>query len=144
MTRVERGGFSLIEALIALTIAAITLTAIFELQQQMARGQRRATDVMEQVAAQENALALIRDLNPMEQPEGSIELPEGDTIRWSATPKTQVQRNAGFPIGDGLFDVQLFTVTVEVNRRNGRSPAPLVVDRLGWRRVDALGGVNGR
>lgn len=139
MKRADRGGFSLIEALIALTIAAITLTAIFELQQQMTRGQRRAVDVMEQVAAQENALALISDLNPMEQPEGSIDLPEGDTVRWSATPKTRVQRNAGFPVGDGLFDVQLFTVTVQVERRNGRSPAPLVIDRLGWRRVDAVG-----
>lgn len=134
-----RDGFSLIEALIALTIAAMTLTAIFELQQQMTRGQRRAVDVMEQVGAQENALALTRDLNPMEQPEGSIALPDGDTVRWSATPKTGVQRNAGFPIGDGLFDVQLFTVTVQVERRNGRSPAPLVIDRLGWRRVDAVG-----
>ncbi len=138
MTRADRGGFSLIEALIALTIAAMTLTAIFELQQQMTRGQRRATDVMEQVAAQENALALIRDLNPMEQPEGSISLPEGDTVRWSATPKTEIRRNAGFPIGDGLFDVQIFTLTVQVERRNGRSPGPLVIDRLGWRRVDAL------
>ena len=41
-----RDGFSLIEALVALAIAAMTLTAIFELQQQMIRGQRRATDVM--------------------------------------------------------------------------------------------------
>ncbi len=137
MTRSARAGFSLIEALIALTIAAITLTAIFELQQQMTRGQRRAADVMDQVTAQENALALIRDLNPMGQPQGSITLPEGDTIRWSATPKSAAQRNAGFPTGDGLFEVQLFAVTVEVERRNGRSPAPLTVDRLGWRRMDA-------
>ena len=58
MIRRRREGFSLIEALVALAIAAMTLTAIFELQQQMIRGQRRAADVMEQVAAQENALAL--------------------------------------------------------------------------------------
>lgn len=140
LRRAARGGFSLIEALIALTIAAMTLTAIFELQQQMTRGQRRATDVMDQAAAQENALALIRDLNPMEQPEGSIALPEGDTIRWKADAKTPVRRNAGFPTGDGLFDVQLFTVTVQLERRNGRSPSPMTIDRLGWRRVDALEG----
>lgn len=135
-----REGFSLIEALIALAIAAMTLTAIFELQQQMIRGQRRAADAMEQVAAQENALALTRDLNPLEQPEGTLELPEGDTIRWSSEPQTEMRTNAGFPTGDGLFQVQLFTVTVEIDRRNGRSPAPLVFDRMGWRRMTGEGG----
>ena len=132
-----REGFSLIEALVALAIAAMMLTAIFELQQQMIRGQRRATDVMEQVAAQENALALTRDLNPMEQPQGTLELPDGDVLRWTSNPRTEPRINAGFPTGDGRFQVQLFTVTVEVERRNGRSPAPLVFDRMGWRRVDA-------
>jgi general secretion pathway protein I len=138
--RPAREGFSLIEALVALSIAAMTLTAIFELQQQMIRGQRRAADAMEQVAAQENALALTRDLNPMEQPQGTIELPEGDTVRWSAEPKTEMQTNAGFPTGNGLFQVQLFTVTVEIDRRNGRSPAPLVFDRMGWRRMTGEAG----
>lgn len=133
--RRTREGFSLIEALVALAIAAMTLTAIFELQQQMIRGQRRAANALEQVASQENALALTRDLNPMEQPRGVIELPDGDTIRWSSDPKTEMRANAGFPTGDGMFQVQLFTVTVEIERRNGRSPAPLVFDRMGWRRM---------
>lgn len=135
MIRRRREGFSLIEALVALAIAAMTLTAIFELQQQMIRGQRRAADVMEQVAAQENALALTRDINPMDQPSGTITLPEGDVIRWTSSPKTESRTNAGFPTGDGTFQVQLFTVTVEIERRNGRSPAALVFDRMGWRRM---------
>ena len=37
-----RDGFSLIEALVALAIASMTLTAIFELQIQMTRNQQRA------------------------------------------------------------------------------------------------------
>ena len=137
--RRPREGFSLIEALVALSIAAMTLTAIFELQQQMIRGQRRAANALEQVASQENALALTRDLNPIEEPQGAIQLPEGDTIRWSSEPKTEMRTNAGFPTGDGMFQVQLFTVTVEIERRNGRSPAPLVFDRMGWRRMTGEG-----
>jgi hypothetical protein len=51
-----------------------------------------------------------------------------------------MQTNAGFPTGNGLFQVQLFTVTVEIDRRNGRSPAPLVFDRMGWRRMTGEAG----
>lgn len=133
----RRSGFSLIEALVALTIAALVLGAIFELQIQMARGQQRAVDAIEQVVAQENALALTRALNPMATPTGEIALPEGDTVRWTSRPKGEPVINAGFPAGDGLFSVQLFTLTIEVERRTGRSPAPMVFDRLGWRRLDA-------
>lgn len=132
----RRHGFSLIEALIALTIAAMVLGAIFELQLQMIRGQQRAADAMEQVASQENAIALVRDINPMAQPSGRIALPGGDTIDWTSSPRGVAMRNAGFPAGDGLFEVQLFTLTVEVQRARGRSPAPLVFDRMGWRRIE--------
>ncbi len=131
-----RAGFSLIEALVALTIAALVLGAIFELQIQMVRGQQRAVDAMEQVMAQENALALTRSLNPMERPQGVIALPEGDTIRWTAQPKGRPMVNAGFPSGNGQYEVQLYTLTVEVERVRGRSPAPLVFDRVGWRRLE--------
>jgi hypothetical protein len=76
----------------------------------------------------------------MEQPEGVIELPDGDVVRWTSTPKTEPRTNAGFPTGDGAFQVQLFTLTVQVERRNGRSPAPLVFDRMGWRRMTEIAG----
>jgi len=134
--RRRRAGFSLIEALVALTIAAMVLGAIFELQLQMVRGQQRAVDAMEQVAAQENALALTRSLNPMQKPDGRIALAGGDTITWTTEPKGAARVNAGFPYGDGQFEVQLFTVTVSVDRASGRSPAPMVFDRMGWRRLD--------
>lgn len=134
----RRSGFSLIEALVALTIAALVLGAIFELQIQMARGQQRAIDAIEQVAAQENALALIRDMNPMATPIGEIALPQGDTIRWTSSPKSEPTLSIGFPSGDGQFTVQLYSVTVEVERRSGLSPQPMVFDRLGWRRLTQL------
>lgn len=138
----QRSGFSLIEALVALTIAALTLAAIFELQVQMVRGQQRAVEAMEQVAAQENALALTRDINPMASPEGRISLPDGDTISWTSEPLGLPQQNAGFPAGNGSYQVQLYRLTVSIERARGRSPSPLVFDRMGWSnnaRSDAFG-----
>lgn len=138
--RPPRPGFSLIEALVALTIASLVLGAIFELQLQMARGQRRAVAALDRVAAAENAIALTRDLNPMATPTGRIDLPDGDIVRWDARPRAASRVNAGFPYGDGLFEVQLFTMTVAIERPTGTSPAPLVFDRLGWRRLASEGG----
>ena len=137
MTALARGrhGFSLIEALVALAIASMTLMAIFELQIQMTRNQQRAALAIEQVAVQENALALTRSLNPMAQPQGRIELPGGDVVIWSAEPRGERRVNAGFPAGQGAFEVQLYCVTVEVERARGRPPAPLIFDRVGWRRL---------
>ena len=130
-----RDGFSLIEALVALAIASMALMAIVELQIQMARSQQRAALAVEQVAAQENALALTRSLNPMAQPQGRIELPGGDVVVWSSEPRGERRVNAGFPAGQGAFEVQLYRVTVEVERAQGRPPAPLIFDRVGWRRL---------
>lgn len=137
--RRRRAGFSLIEALVALTIASITLLAIFELQQQMARGQERAQRAIAQSAMQENAIALTRAVNPMERPDGVIALPGAETIRWTSVPKGRPVTNAGFPVGQGAFQVQLYTMTVSIQPAAGPPPAPLVFDRMGWRRTSAPG-----
>lgn len=139
--RSGREGFSLIEAIVALTIASIMLMAIFELQQQMARGQERAQRAITQSAMQENALALTRAVNPMEQPEGAIALPGGEVVRWTSVPKGRPVTNAGFPVGQGAFEVQLYTMTVSIQPAAEPPPAPLTFDRMGWRRMSV--GVGG-
>lgn len=135
MKHSRRAGFSLIEALVAMTIAALVLSAIFELQLQMARGQRRATAALDRVASVENAISLVRNVNPMATPTGRLALPEGDVIDWEALPRGAPRLNAGTPFGNGAFEVQLFTVTVTIRRASGTSPAPFAFERLGWKRI---------
>lgn len=132
-----RSGFSLIEALVALAIASMTLMAIFELQIQMSRGQERATRAIEQVAVQENALALIKSINFTEQPEGRLEIPQGDIVSWTTQALTEPRQNVGYLQGQGMFEVRLYRVTIDIERRQGRSPAPLVIERMGWKRLEA-------
>lgn len=132
MTRGGRSGFSLIEALVALTIAALTLSAIFELQVQMVRGQERAARALKQVMAQENAISMLRDVNPMEEPTGAFDLDGGDIVRWSSEPVGALYVQAGFPSGEGRYRVQRFKLTVSIERPDGRSTRPLVFERVGW------------
>ena len=130
-----REGFSLIEALVALAIASMTLMAIFELQVQMARGQARAQRAVEQVASQDNALALVRDINFTEQPQGQIAMPSGDQVQWTSQPLTQPEINVGYGSRTGVFEVTLYRVTVQITRQGEASPSPLQFERLGWRRL---------
>ncbi|WP_428151651.1 PulJ/GspJ family protein [Brevundimonas sp.] len=132
-----RTGFTLIEALVALAIAAMTMTAIFQLQIQMAQGQRRAQAVLQQVAVQENALALIRDINFMDRPTGEFVVPGAEAIRWSATPKGAAKRNIG-PGATGRYEVQLYEVTIRIERPGGRNPPDMTIERMGWRRLDSV------
>jgi prepilin-type N-terminal cleavage/methylation domain-containing protein len=131
----DRQGFSLVEALVALAVAALTLGAIFELQVQMARGQARAAAVLDQVAAQESALVLLRDHNFMVEPAGERALGPGQAVRWQATPIGSPQLNVGLGTGDGLFEVQRFRVRVEIAAAPGRVPPPMEFERVGWRRL---------
>lgn len=126
----------MIEALVALAIAAMVMTAIFQLQIQMAQGQRRAQAVLQQVAVQENALAMIRDINVMERPVGEFAAPGGDVIRWNASAKGAPKRNVS-AAGNGRYDVQLYEVTVRIERPGGRNPADMKIERVGWRRLDS-------
>lgn len=138
--RITRPGFTLIEALVALAIAAMTMTAIFQLQIQMAQGQRRAQAVLQQVAVQENALAVIRDVNFLERPSGEFAVPGAEVIRWTAAPKGAARRNMGAGT-NGRYEVQLYEVTVRIERPGGRNPPDMTIERVGWRRMDSAGTV---
>ena len=128
----RKGGFSLIEALVALSIAAISLTAILELQQQLARGQEHAEAAMRRVTLRQNMLVAVRDLNPMVHPDGDVTLPPNLTLRWTSEPLTPEKLNTGFPTGEGLFKVRLYRVTIAALDAGNSQLATLSVERLGW------------
>lgn len=131
----RREGFSLVEALVALAIAALAFTAIFALQDQMTVGQMRLQRALDTAALQRNALELVQDLNPMDQPSGQRVLAGGQVVSWTAQPLTETRRNAGFPAGEGVFDVALYEVETVITAAGGRELGRLQFRRLGWRRT---------
>ena len=97
----------------------------------------RAQAVLQQVAVQENALALVRDVNFMERPIGEFAIPGGEVIRWSASPRGPAERNMALGAANGRYQVQLFEVTIEIERPGGRNPPDMTIERVGWRRMDS-------
>jgi general secretion pathway protein I len=131
----SRSGFSVIEALVALTIAAIGLTAVLELQHQLATGQARYEAALKRVSLRRSAMAIISDLNPESRPAGDVALNPSLRLTWSSTALTPIKRNAGLGGGDGVFDVQLFSVEVRLLSKAGTVLDSFNVERLGWVRI---------
>jgi Tfp pilus assembly protein PilV len=135
LTRRARAGFSVIEALVALSIAAIGLTAILALQHQLVVDQQRYELVLRRVALRRSAMAIVADLNPEASPQGQTQLGPKVTLSWSSEPETPLKRNTGVPLGDGEFDVRLYAVTARLSDPTGRLIDTFTVERLGWKRL---------
>jgi prepilin-type N-terminal cleavage/methylation domain-containing protein len=128
-----KGGFSLIEALVALAIGAMVLGAILGLQHELVDAQRRHDATLKSSNLQRDVLALIRDVNPAERPDGEIALPPDRVIRWSSEAVSDAKLTAGFPRADGNYTATLYVLTVNVQDAGGRDViAPFTVERVGW------------
>lgn len=128
MTRRRESGFSTLEVIAAVAIIAVALVPIMMLQTQLARSQARLDASHEQSTSAQNALALLRDINPMSTPTGRRRLDARTELAWSSTPISGVSQTVN-PTG---FEVQLYRVTGAIER----DTLPLTtveIDLIGWR-----------
>lgn len=128
MMRPRESGFSTLEVVAAVAIIAVALVPIMMLQTQLARSQARLDAAHDQSTSAQNALALLRDINPMSTPTGRRRLDARTELAWSSTPISGVSQTVN-PTG---FEVQLYRVTGVVERDN----VPLTttqIELVGWR-----------
>ena len=135
MPRTDRTGFSLIEALVSLVIAAVLLLSVYEVHQAVVQAQLRSQRALALADTQRNVLTHLEDLNPMEQGEGERSLANGAVLRWRSTPVGEERPNVlpnGIP---GAYSVQVFEIVARVEANDGRAMAELTIQRLGWRQT---------
>ena len=131
--RRRREGFSLIEALVALAVASMCLLVLFGLQRQLVSAQRRYEAAVARAEAQRNILALVRELNPEAQPEGSTALPGGGRLGWTSRAVSPL-RPALTPGGSATaYLVRLSVVQATLSDPEGTVKGRVSVERLGWR-----------
>jgi Tfp pilus assembly protein PilV len=126
-------GFSALEALVAVAIIAVALVPLLDLQTQVTRDAVRQQALYAESVAIQDGLALLRDLNPMANESGALPHGEGGQIVWRARPITRPTQTTLGGSGYGPFDVQLYTVEIEVTAQSGAAVAAFSVDKLGWR-----------
>ncbi len=132
MTRERQSGFSVIEALVAVAIMAAAILPLATLQGQVSRTAARQQQMQASLAAERSAMAMLRDANMMEAPEGAFDLGGGSVLRWQARPISRAATTNA-----GGFSVALYAIDARVIDGNGREIVKFSVDQIGWRRADA-------
>lgn len=130
----REAGFSLLEAIVALTIFAICAMALYGWMavNQAALVRVEARDRMVQDGRA--ALAMLEAVNPMEEPEGERQLPGGLDVRWSSreiAPRTEGLGPSGVRL---VFDLALYDLDVRL-LRDGREIDRFALRRAGWETV---------
>lgn len=127
MRRAE-SGFSTIEVIAAVAIVAVALLPIAALHIQIARAQTQLAQRHAESTALHNALALLRDINPMSEPQGRRQLTDATALRWTSVPISPVEPSID-PRG---FELQVFQVTAEIEGGEV-APTSVQVELVGWR-----------
>ncbi len=131
--RGRQTGFSLLEAIVAMTLFAVGSVALYALQAQSVRSLQRVAERQAYVAAVDAALPLVEDLNPMREPSGVRRVADLE-VRWTSTPLEDPRPGRTAVGSESLFEIGLYEVDVDV-RRNGEPSARFNLRRVGYRQV---------
>lgn len=126
-------GFSLLEAVVALTILAAAGLASFAALTQSLQMVGRAERAREADLSLRNSMAWLDLVNPMEQPTGEQVMGEY-VLRWSSQPLEPVRDTATGYLQPGLHEVGLYRMELEL-WREGVLEREAVLQRIGYRQV---------
>jgi general secretion pathway protein I len=131
-------GFSLLEAIVALTIFSIAAMALYGWLSVNLNALARVEARSDAVRDGRTALALLEAVNPMSEPTGERVLPGGLQVRWTSDEIRPRQAGKG-PSGSLLvFDLALYELDVAV-LRGGRETTRFKVRRAGWATARQMG-----
>ena len=123
-------GFSLLEAIVALTIMATCLLALYAWLSTSTFALTRVRASALSLQDARTAMAAIETINPMAEPDGTRKLPPLE-VRWKAKPLTDLRIGMSRAGTATQFDFRLFELDVEVLRDNA-VVRDFSVRRTGW------------
>ena len=123
-----RPGFSVMEALVAIAIIAITMIPLFELQRSLSQSTARLQTTAERLDVEASALAFLQVVDPVAQPTGRLEIGAW-TLDWDSQLVSMEADGDGY-LGPGLYSIYLYDIEAQLTR--GGSQQNLVIRRVAW------------
>jgi len=123
-------GFTLIETIVALVILSAVMIGFYDFLSTALNGAHRMELASVAYDHQINALELATALNPMEKPEGTLDLGRY-RVQWTSHPLGDTRQSSGYPAGQGTFKVALYRMIFTFP--DDAEIPPIEVTRLGYR-----------
>ena len=124
-------GFTLIEAIVALVVLATVMVGFFAFLSGALNGAHRMELASVAYDHRTNALELATALNPMEVPEGTLNLGKY-RIHWTSTVIGDIRQSSRYPAGRGDFKVALYRMVFTFP--DDVDVPPIEVTRVGYHR----------
>ena len=133
-SRAGQHGFTLLEAIVALTLIATAGVALFAWINTSLQSLARVQEANARAEASANALEYLGRVNPMAAPEGTVDL-GAYSLTWKATPLTEAQDGTNYPQGMSLFRLALFQTRVTIKKTSGEAWFDLSLRQVGYKKV---------
>lgn len=131
--RSAAGGFSLLEAIVALVVMSLGVMALFSWINTSLLAMRRAEANERRLQATDLSLEYVKALNPMVQQAGDVQLGRW-RLTWTSEPLEPVRRGIDGSGEPGIFEVGLYQVTT-VADDGATEPVVTVLRQAGFRQT---------
>lgn len=127
-------GFTLMEAIVALVLVATTGMALFSWVNSNILTLQRVQATNSQDAATVNALQYLHNVNPMATPDGKVALGTY-TMNWTTEQLTEPRDTAGYPTGNGLYQIAMYQTQVRMQSQDGKDWFDFKLQQVGYKKV---------
>lgn len=130
--RTNARGFTLLEAIVAIAVLGIALIPLLSFTSQSVLQLHAAADSNARSLAEQNVLAFLETLNPLEQPSGNTTI--GDLrVQWSSKPIVDQTQNATPGSALPYYVVGFYSVDVRVSRDGADPWFEFAARKVGYR-----------
>lgn len=126
-----REGFSIMEALVSVALIGVALIPIYAFQRTLADASFASERQLEVMEVQKSALAHLKSIDLIAQPEGEIEI-EQWTLTWRASRIAGESPTDGF-MGPGIYALYLYQVEATLTYRS--QERVFTLRRVAWEQV---------